>query len=50
MDQQYSHLSVEERAARIATLDEVRPRLAEELQNKKFRSYVEDLRKNAKVQ
>ncbi|MCA1323895.1 peptidylprolyl isomerase [Herbaspirillum sp. alder98] len=38
------------RAAKVPTLDEVKPQIAEALQQKKLQAYQEELRKKAKVQ
>lgn len=38
------------RAAKIPTLEEVKPQIAESLQQKKLQTYQEDLRKKAKIQ
>jgi peptidyl-prolyl cis-trans isomerase C len=38
------------RAAKIPTLDEVKPQIAESLQQKKLQAFQEDLRKKAKIQ
>jgi len=38
------------RAAKIPTLEEVKPQIAESLQQKKLQSFQEDLRKKAKIQ
>ena len=38
------------RAAKLPTLDEVKPQIAESLQQKKLQAYQEQLRKKAKIQ
>jgi peptidyl-prolyl cis-trans isomerase C len=38
------------RPAKVPTLDEVKPQIAEALQQKKLQAYQEELRKKAKVQ
>jgi peptidyl-prolyl cis-trans isomerase C len=38
------------RAAKVPAMEEVKPQIAESLQQKKLQAYQEDLRKKAKIQ